>query len=168
MKTRLRVVAAVLESSQDGVSRVVVELLELVPVGTPEDRTQIRLVEDAPGETERGRAVAIDHVAGDRAGDFVPLDMVLDGGPASTVAGEVARGIGEVDHQAAAILAMGQVPFLVEPPPVIVRCAVRGELAEVAPARGEQPRRVGVFPFGAAAPRKRSSTRRPGSRRGRR
>ncbi len=68
---------------------------------------------------ERGGAVAVDDVAGDRAGDLVPLDVVLDGRPAPAVARQVAGGVGEVDHHAAAVLAVGQVPLLVEPAPVI-------------------------------------------------
>ena len=70
-----RVVAAVLEGPQDGVGRVVVERLELVPVGPPEEAAQVGLVEDAPGEVERAVAVAVDDVAGDRAGDVVPLGV---------------------------------------------------------------------------------------------
>ena len=164
MKTLLRVVAAVLERPQDRVGRVVVERLELVPVGPPEQRPQVGLVEDAPGEVERVGAVAVDDVAGDRAGDLVPLGIILDGGPAPAVAREVAGGVGEVDHQAAAVAAMDQVPLLVEPAPVVAGRAVRVELAEVAAARREQARaRRGPRGRGEVR-RRRSSSRRAGSR----
>ena len=159
-----RVVAAVLEGPQDGVGRVVVERLELVPVARQKSGAQVGLVEDAPGEVERVGAVAVDDVAGDRAGDLVPLGVVLDGRPAPAVAREVAGGVGEVDHQAAAVPAMGQVPLLVEPAPVIARRAVRAELAEVAPARRRTaPARRGL-PARGAARRRRSSSRRAESR----
>ena len=158
-----RVMAAVLEGPQDGVGRVVIERLELVPARPPEERPQVGLVEDAPGEVERIGAVAVDHVPGDRAGDVVPLGEVLHRGPAPAVAREVPGGIGEVDHDAAAVLAVAQVPLLVEPAPVIAGRAVRAVLAEVAPAgRRRAPARRG--PRGrAAARRRRSSSRRAAS-----
>ena len=143
----LRVVAAVLEGAQDRVGRVVVERLKLVPVGPPEQGTQVRLVEDAPGEVERVGTIAVDEVAGDGARHFVPLGVILDGGPAPAVGRKVAGGVGEVDDQPAAVAAMDQVPLLVEPAPVVTGCTVRMELAQVAAAGREQTRRVGVFPL---------------------
>ena len=80
------VVAAVFEGAEDAVDGIVVEPLKLVPVGPPEKRAEIGLVEDAPCERQRSLTVAVDEMAGDGTGHFMPLGEVLGGCPAPAIA----------------------------------------------------------------------------------
>jgi hypothetical protein len=73
----LRIVTPVLERPQHRIDRVVVELLQLDPVGTPEQYSQIRLVEHAPGKLQAAVSVAVDQMRGDGVNNFVQLSVIF-------------------------------------------------------------------------------------------
>ena len=75
----------------------------------------------------------------------MPLSVILDGGPAPAVASEVAGRIGEIGDHATSITTDGEVPFLVEPAPVIAGRPVRIEFPQVAAAGGKKPGGVGIL-----------------------
>ena len=84
-------------------------------------------------------------MAGDRPGGFMPLNVILDGGPAPSVASEVAGGIGKIGDDALAVALDGEIPFLVETAPVVTGRARRAEFPQVTAVRRKEPGSIGIL-----------------------
>src|ERR1035441_2961320 len=76
---------------------------------------------------------------------LVMFDIIFRPVPVSAVNGKVAQRGTDIDLDAAAELALMDIPFFVEPAPVVMGCAGGLKLAQIAAARREKTGPIQVF-----------------------
>src|ERR1035441_7843132 len=127
-----RIVTEVLEGAAHCVHDVVVEPLHFIPVfASPETRGQVHFIKYAPVETQAGLPVTVNHMRGQVINYLVMFDIIFRTVPVSAVNGKVAQRGTDIDLDAAAELALMDIPFFVEPAPVVMGCAGGLKLAQI-------------------------------------